>query len=242
MNKSNINFIEMKLTLLFAFLVVTAATVNAASLHEEDWETRTWEFGNFTEVYLEGGYKVYLIQGDKNSIRVKASDEDVLDDLKIRNDRDQLKIKVEREHFDFSRVILYITFRELDKLNIEGGVKLETKGYLNLNDLDMHISGGAKLEMNMKAKNVDIFSEGGVFMELDGVADQLDIKISGAGHIDADELKAKDVSVRIEGVGTGSVYAEETLYTKIEGVGRVRYRGNPKVTKDIEGLGSVKKD
>jgi hypothetical protein len=40
-------------------------------------------------------------------------------------------------------------------------------------------------------------------------------------------------------VGTGAVYATETLHAKIEGVGKLKYRGNPEVTKDIEGLGSV---
>jgi hypothetical protein len=106
----------------------------------------------------------------------------------------------------------------------------------------MYVAGGAKIELNMKAKDVQIVGEGGVLFELDGVARSLDVEISGAGHVDAGELKTKDVKFKIEGVGTGSVYATETLFAKIEGVGRVRYHGDPKVTKSIDGLGSVSRD
>ena len=232
----------MKLVYFFAVFSMILTSVNANPLQDEDWDSKIYDIGNFTEVYLEGGYKVYLIQGDKNSLTVKASDSDVFDYLKVKNDSESLSLKIDRKHFDFDRITLYITFKNIEKIDIEGGVKLKTKGYLDLNDFSLHVKGGAKIELNLKADDVRVISEGGVLFEFDGVAESLDVKVSGAGHIDASELKAKDVTIKIEGVGTGSVYATETLYAKIEGVGKVKYRGNPKVTKNIEGLGSVTRD
>lgn len=232
----------MKLVYFFAVFSMILTSVNANPLQDEDWDSKIYDIGNFTEVYLEGGYKVYLIQGDKNSLTVKASDSDVFDYLKVKNDSESLSLKIDRKHFDFDRITLYITFKNIEKIDIEGGVKLKTKGYLDLNDFSLHVKGGAKIELNLKADDVRVISEGGVLFEFDGVAESLDVKVSGAGHIDASELKAKDVTIKIEGVGTGSVYATETLYAKIEGVGKVKYRGNPKVTKNIDGLGSVTRD
>ena len=121
-------------------------------------------------------------------------------------------------------------------------MRLKTKGYLDLNDIYVGVEGGAKIELDMKARNVEINGEGGVLFELDGVADRLKVHLTGAGHVDASELKTKDVTFRVEGVGTGSVYATETLHAQIEGVGKVKYRGNPDVTKNIDGLGSVSRD
>jgi hypothetical protein len=60
--------------------------------------------------------------------------------------------------------------------------------------------------------------------------------------VDAGELKADDVTFRIEGVGTGVVYAEKTLNATIKGAGKIRYRGNPDVTEKIEGLGAVNRE
>ena len=232
----------MKLLFILSVFSLLVASVNANTTHDEDWESRTYEMDDFTEIYLEGGYKVYLIQGDENKVTVKASDDDVFDYLKIKNNRNKLSLKVEYDHFDYNRIILYITFKEMEKVEIEGGVRLKTKGYLDLNNFEMYVSGGAKIELDMKADDVKIIGEGGMLFELNGIAKSLDIQISGAGHVDAGELKSKDVTIKIEGVGTGTVYATETLYAKIEGVGKVKYYGNPKVTKYINGIGSVKRN
>jgi hypothetical protein len=54
--------------------------------------------------------------------------------------------------FQYRRVSLYITFKTLEKLYIEGGVNMKTNGYLDLNDFDVHIEGGANVDLNMKAE------------------------------------------------------------------------------------------
>ncbi|QGY46819.1 hypothetical protein GM418_25125 [Maribellus comscasis] len=224
--------------LISAFILVVFSNVGYAQ-NDDNWESRTYELSDFNEIKLEGGYRVFLIQGDENSLLVRASDDDVFDYLKIGNSTESLRLKIDRDHFNFDRINLYITFKELERVDIEGGVKLKTKGYLDLNDFSMHVEGGAKIELDMKAEDVEIIGEGGVLFELSGVAETLDVHVSGAGHIDASELKTKDVTFKVEGVGTGSVYATDNLYAKIEGVGKIKYRGHPEVTKDIEGLGSV---
>lgn len=232
----------MKFIYFLSVFILIFSSVQANPEQDENWDSKTYELNDFNEIYLEGGYKVYLIQGDENSLTVRASDNDVFDYLEVNNVSESLRLKVEREHFNFDRISLYITFKELEKIKIEGGVTLKSKGYLNLNDFAIHVEGGAKIELDLKADDVEITGEGGVLFELNGVAETLDVHLSGAGHVNASELKTRDVTFKVEGVGTGSVYATETLYAKIEGVGKVKYRGNPKVTKNIEGLGSVKSD
>ena len=144
---------------LFAYLTIftlVSATAGATPFQDEGWESKTWELDKFTDIHLEGGYRVYLIQGDKNSLTARASDKEVFDYLNVRNDQESLKLKIDREHFNFDRISLYITFRDLEKIHIEGGVRLKTKGYLDLNDLMVSVEGGAKIEMNVKAKNIII--------------------------------------------------------------------------------------
>ncbi len=227
--------------LLSAFVLVFPSSIVYAQF-DDDWGSRTYSLNDFNEIQLEGGYRVFLIQGKENSLLVKASDDDVFDYLEIRENPESLRLKIDRDHFNFDRVNLYITFKKLERVEIEGGVKLKTKGYLDLGDFSMHVQGGAKIDMGMKADNVEIVSEGGVLVELKGVAESLDVHVSGAGHVNASELRTRDVAFRVEGVGSGNLYATEKLYAKIEGVGKIKYRGSPEVTKDIEGLGSVSGD
>ena len=218
-------------------LIIFSGAVYAQQ--DSNWKSRTYDLSDFREIELEGGYRVFLIQGDENSLLVKASDDDVFDYLDINSNTSSLKLRINREHFNFDRINLYITFKELERVNIEGGVRLKTRGYLDLDDFEMHVEGGAKVELNMKAKDVDIVSQGGVLFEMNGVAETLNVKVSGAGHVDASELKTKDVRFSVEGVGTGSVYATDNLYAHIQGVGKIKYRGNPQITKSIDGVGTV---
>jgi len=226
----------------YIFLLASITFLFASNLfaqNDEDWHSKEYKVGDFSEVYIEGGYRIHLIQGDENKVVVKASDSDVFDYLQVKEWSDELRIDIEPEHLEFDRIALYISFKDIEKLHIEGGVKLYTHGYLDLNDFKMYVAGGAKIDMKMKAEDIEIVGEGGVLFKLEGVAQSLEVKLSGAGHVDAGDLKVKDATFKIEGVGTGSVHATETLYAKIEGVGKLSYKGNPKVTKDVDGVGSV---
>ena len=226
--------------LLVSYLLVFSVSVYAQN--DEDWVSETYETGHFTRINLEGGFKVFLVQGEVCELTVRATDNDIFDEMEVKNYQGTLEVEVDRKPFDFDRVNLYITFKTLQDLKIKGGIKLKTRGYLDLNDLRVKVEGGAKIELELKAEDVDIISEGGVLFEIQGVAESLNVAVSGAGHVDAEELKAKNVNFRIEGVGTGNVYATETLDAKIEGVGKVKYRGNPKVNRSIDAIGSVSRD
>ncbi len=225
-------FIPITFVALFFSVIVFAQS-------DEDWNSKKYKVDDFSEIYIEGGYRIHLIQGDENKLLVKATDSDVFEYLQVKQWGNELHIDVEPENLEFDRIALYITFKKMEKLHIEGGVKLYTEGYLDLKDFDMYVGGGAKIEMDMKADDVKIVGEGGVMFELNGIAKSLEIKLSGAGHVDADDFKVEDADFRIEGVGSGSVYATETLSAKIEGVGKISYKGNPELTKNIDGIGSI---
>lgn len=214
---------------------------SVASLAQDDkgWISKDYPVDNFSSIYLEGGYKVYLSQGNKVSLTVKTTDENMFDVLKVRNRGDELSLVMNRDYLNYRRIRLYITVTNLEQIKAEGGLSLDSEGYLDLKDVKIHIQGGARVDLKLKAKDIDLIGEGGVYVTLNGVSDQLSVRLSGAGHVDADELKARDVTIRIEGVGTGSVYATDNLHTNIEGVGKVWYKGSPNITKNIEGLGSV---
>jgi len=230
----------MKRKFFISILLVAIISVTVFAQDETDWVSKTYEVGEISQIKLDGGFKVNLIQGDECSITVKTTNEDVFDNLKIKRNQNEVFIQMDASFFEYRRVSLYITFKTLEKLTIEGGVNLKTNGYLDLTNFAVHIEGGANIDLDMKAQNVDVYGEGGFLFELKGVADKLNVTIKGAGHVSASELKTKDVSFIVAGFGTGSVYATNTLYAKIEGVGKLRYKGDPKINQYIDGLGSVK--
>ncbi|HEY3372644.1 MAG TPA: head GIN domain-containing protein [Prolixibacteraceae bacterium] len=238
-------FILRLTSLIFALglLVSKLFAAPVAPVHElwDDLDTRTYKVQPFTKIYLEGGFKVILEQGSQPGLRIKT-DEDNFKYIEVDSNPESLSLKVTKKHFNLDDLVLYITFKDLEKLEIEGGISLETKGYVELKDFYFHVSGGANIEMDMKANKVRVIGEGGVKIEFNGIADELDASISGAGYLNATDLKTKRTNCKIEGACAAGVYATEWLNASISGVGKIRYKGDPQVSKKIEGIGIVSRD
>jgi hypothetical protein len=220
-------------------LFLTLFSFAGFSQDDDCWMSKEYSVQNFSGIYLKGGFKVVLMQGKTAGITVKAKDEEVFEKLDVETWDKELRVEVNRNYMPYDRIRLYITVVNLEEMKVEGGLNLRSDGYLDLKDVLLHVEGGAKVDLKLKADDVQVIGEGGVMVDLEGVAKSLNVRVSGAGHVDAEDLKTETVDFRIEGVGTGSVYALETLNATIEGVGKIRYKGNPKIYKNIEGLGSV---
>jgi len=232
-------------SLIFALgLLVSKIFASPALPVSESWddtETRTYKVQPFTKIYLEGGYRVVLEQGTESKLRIKT-EKGNFEYIDVKSDAESLSLRITKKHFNFDEMVLYITFKDLEKLDIEGGMSLETNGYLEFKDFFLHVAGGASIDMNLKAQNLKIVGEGGVKFKLNGIADQLDASISGAGYLDAIDLKTRRSDCNIEGACAASVYVTETLNATISGVGKIRYKGNPQVNKHINGIGIVSHD
>ncbi|HEY9468077.1 MAG TPA: DUF2807 domain-containing protein [Propionibacteriaceae bacterium] len=73
-----------------------------------------------------------------------------------------------------------------------------------------------------------------------GTADDQDLKISGSGRFEAEQLRSKTVKVDMSGSGIVSVYASDVLDIHMSGSGTLTYTGDPKqVTQQISGSGKL---
>jgi hypothetical protein len=228
----------MKTKIIALCLFLASIPVFAASPQDDPY-TRSIPVDDFKKIYVEGGYRVFLYQTDTPFLRIKAPTDNHIDALNIKTDQENLKLSVVRQQLNLSRMELHIGFRKLEELHISGGVKLTTEGYLSLDNLRIYIEGAISGEMKATAKTIEVISNGGSMFDLSGLTGRLTVNVAGAGHINAREMKAKEVVFRVEGLGFGSVYATEELDVRIEGVGKVTYQGKPNVKRVVEGLGSV---
>ena len=93
---------------------------------------------------------------------------------------------------------------------------------VDLNELNIEISGGA--ELNIKGK-----------------ANVASYDISGAGEVNAFELFSKEVYIDLSGAGEVNVNVESELDVEVSGAAEVNYIGSPKIREDISGAGSLNK-
>jgi len=220
---------------LFSFGLVSAQD-------KDDRNMRSYQVADFNKIAIEGNYRVYLFQTSSPYLKIKAPSDDMYDAIDVQSDGRSLKLSVRKNGFNLSKIELHIGFRELEELHIAGGFKIKTDGYVEVRDLKILAEGGVNVDLKMKAQSIEVISNGGAIFDMAGVTERFFVKVAGAGHVNAREMVAREVTFRVEGVGFGSVHATELLDVKIEGVGKVTYNGDPEVKRIIEGLGKVVSD
>jgi len=73
-----------------------------------------------------------------------------------------------------------------------------------------------------------------------GAASELDLSLSGAGDIDAQNFQVKKITITHSGVGTSKIWATDTLNVNLSGAGKILYKGNPTKNVNKTGVGTIK--
>ncbi len=120
----------------------------------------------------------------------------------------------------------------------EMGITVE----INVANLEALVTNGSD---TIKIKGIDTHKftldmAGSSDVELAGLAGVLDATLSGAGDLDAKNLKTAETLLNISGSNTANVYATEKLKVEILGAADVNYFGHPKkIEKQILGVGDL---
>ncbi len=196
----------------------------------------------FTRIDMDGGAKVNLVQGNEHSIKVEGSPR-VVDQVVTEVNDGVLEINF-RDRMLFENwgesLTLTITFKDLSDFRLDGGVELIADG-LNLENLSVTINGGASVKMNNLLLNtLGMTLLGGGDIQVFGIAESQNVKVSGGTNYQAEDLKSANVSVEIIGAANVEVWATERLNLDLAGAYSVSYWGSPEITQSITGLGEIK--
>jgi hypothetical protein len=200
--------------------------------------------GEFTELHLDGIFNVFISQGDKPSVKVEA-DDNLQAFIKVDMEGNKLKITDENEENikKFTKMSVYVTVREIEKLYVDMVGDVVTKDTLN-SSIFRFISDEStgKTELNIVTTNLSIESKSLGDLKLAGSAEKLDISYKGIGNIDAFKLKAVEGMIQYSGVGDIDVNVTGNISITSSGTGHVAYKGGAVVTKsEATNTGTIKK-
>jgi hypothetical protein len=197
--------------------------------------------GAVNEVYLSGVGNLTIEQGDTPALSVTA-DDNLLPYLETETRGHKLTIRTKSGFEVRSKTPIEYTLAipNLEKLHLSGAGSAKAEKITG-GKLEVHISGAGHAtlrEVTFQSLSLTLSGAGGA--TLGGSADKSTLKISGAGDIDASDLKAKAAEVRVSGAGTAKVWALDSLNARVSGAGDIKYRGSPKIEQKVSGAGSVK--
>jgi hypothetical protein len=202
-------------------------------------ETR--DLDPFTGIGIAISADVFYTPGNSHEIRIEGNSKDVKD-LVTKVENGYLKLKYDDWKMKRSKLTIYITSKELDKVGLSGSGDFKSEKPVRSEEITIAISGsGTVLFTNLEAEEVDvkISGSGDVILEK-GRAEEVDVKISGSGNVLAEYFETSEFSAGISGSGSVRITVQDELETRISGSGSIYYHGTPQLNTTSSGSGKVR--
>jgi hypothetical protein len=201
--------------------------------------TEEREVSEFNKVLLKGSGKVFLTSGEKQLLEIKT-DDNIMPLIETAVSGDKLTISHGKHHLRPTAFDVFITVKELAGVAISGSGDIRGKGRFVTDTFYTEISGSGDVDLEVETGKLSSKISGSGSIRLAGKAQDYRVSISGSGEINAFDVQAETVSVKISGSGDCRVHAAESLDAKISGSGDVYYKGRPRINTKISGSGSLK--
>ncbi|HSW15980.1 MAG TPA: head GIN domain-containing protein [Ramlibacter sp.] len=205
--------------------------------------TETRNVANFDEVVFALPGQVSIEQGDRETLTVEAEPA-ALRKITTEVHGRRLLIGVAGRMETQQPIRIKLGVRKLRAFESRAAGDI-TIGALRTDSLSLALAGGGliRLERLDDARKLDVRITGAGDVSIaGGKATAQQVAISGLGSYAAPRLASEHADVAIDGKGEVQLAASATLAVRIAGVGKVRYHGDPAVTRSISGIGSIEKD
>ena len=198
---------------------------------------------DFNRVSLTGVGEVIITQGEEESLTVRADDNimryiktEVKDGTLILGFTDEVKNKHIRPS---KRVKFNLSVKDVTGLDISGAGDVNVAS-LDTDRLEIVVGGAGDVSISsLTAEELVVHLNGAGNIQLAGQVAQQNVEINGFGAYQAAKLESQTAIVGVNGAGSATLWATDTLDVRIPGAGNVTYYGNPDVTKKITGVGTI---
>lgn len=207
---------------------------------------------DFKAVVLKVPATLFIQQTGKEGLEIEA-EESQIGKLSIKVEGGVLEIGIEKNG-DWrgmfwgtnitpteKPITLFLTVKELNSIILDGAGDITTEGLIKSDKMEIKLSGSGTVHFDLNGKELTSTISGTGALFLTGDVDEQDLKISGSGKYEADDLKSKDAKIKISGSGDVVVHVKEKLSVDISGSGNVSYQGRPKIKQNISGSGVVQR-
>lgn len=245
-------------------VAITVALATHAALAEDlaresrpvDAKVTRIRLGGVVTLNVHQGATPSLVISGGKSLVARTTTTQRGDTLEIGNEKDSHF----SWHSDSDKIVADLTVPNLQEFSSSGvgnstitgfsgdkvRVSMDGAGSLTMNssyrvvDAALGGVGGVTLNNSASADRVDLSLRGAGRMTITGEAKVLHGSLSGVGSLDATNLRADSVELRMSGMGSANVYARSAANMSLSGLGSATVYGNPATRNAAtSGLGKV---
>jgi len=199
--------------------------------------TESRKLGSFHSVDISGNFELTLKKDSVQEVTISSPDDFM---SKVITKVENGVLYIYSDGFLLNRRLrVSVSSDSIKSLMAKGACKIETDHQLVIPDFSLQLLGASEAELDMKvAGKINLTTKGASKVELKGTCSAFKIDGVGASQIDADELLAKAVDVRVSGATDAQVYASESLNAEAYGASKIDCQGHPKTVKKTDNIGS----
>lgn len=218
--------------ILFVLFSLLSLTAYGQSLSSEERSV-----SNYSALSVSRGIDVILTNQPTSSgkIRVESNHQEVFSKIVTKVDNNTLNITFEKRsgnNYKNLRLKVYVPAVGIKQISASSGSDVNSKERLTFKDLEVSISSGSDIDLDLKADLITIAMSGGSDAKLKGNANALNVKASGGSDLSTSGLQVKKVDITMSGGSDASIHVTESLNAKLSGGSDLKYAGNP-VDKNI---------
>jgi Putative auto-transporter adhesin, head GIN domain len=210
-----------------------------AQINDENAQVR--QAGGYHGINVSSAFNVYLSQSNEEAVAVSAASV---------KDRDMITVEVKEgilyiglsKTWKWSngnkKLRAYISFKQLDKLNISGACDVFINGVLKADVLRVEQSGASDLKGKMDVAKLYVDLSGASDMTITGMATRLYVEASGASDFKGFDLVAESCEAKASGASDIRITVNKELSAEASGASDVKYRGSCTI-REVKSSGSA---
>lgn len=183
--------------------------------------------GPFEKISVSRGMNVYISQGEKPAILVKA-DENLLDVIETKLEDNTLKITTSENIRSATSKKVFVTVTKISGIKSTAGSNVFSETLLEQENLEVTSAAGSNIKLEVKADDLTVSASSGANIMLEGVAGTFSGKATSGANIKAEGLKTNKCFVRAGSGANVWVSVNDTFEGSAGSGGNVFYYGNPK--------------
>jgi Putative auto-transporter adhesin, head GIN domain len=197
---------------------------------------------NYHGISVSNAFDVYLTQSNEEAVAVSAAETKHRERIKVEVKDGILHIGYDSEGKmswgnGNKRLKAYISFKQIDKLNVSGACDVFISGVLKADILSINQSGASDLKGKLDVNKLTVDLSGASDMLVTGAATQLSVEASGASDFKGYDLTTDICNAHASGASDIKITVNKELSAHASGASDVRYKGNG-VIRDIKSSGS----
>jgi len=224
---------------LFFLLTVPGIQAQQTIVNDANAAARSIS-GSFTQIKVSGGFDVYLSQSETEALAVSASEPEYRDRIRTEVNNGTLNVYYDSRSGwtkGNKKLKVYISFRNLEKLDVSGACDVHVAGTIRSHNLSMELSGASEFKGSVDAESLKFNLSGASDANVKGKAGNLQVHASGASDFKAYDLSAENCTAQASGASDIQITVNKELNVRASGASDVFYKGAC-VIRDLESSGA----